>query len=73
MNNTKFLIELIFIFLPFFGGFFSYIFRRQLGITGVIWVNVQSLLTGAIFLLIALFVHSYSVQYKTKVIILNIP
>jgi len=73
MNNTKFLIELIFIFLPFFGGFFGYIFRRQLGITGVIWVNVQSLLIGVIFVLIALFEHLYSVQYKTKVIILNIP
>jgi proton-translocating NADH-quinone oxidoreductase chain L len=73
MNNTKILIELIFIFIPFFGGLISYIFRRQLGIKGVIWVNVQSLLTGVIFVLIALFEHLYSIQYKTKLIILNVP
>lgn len=71
--QANFLIELMFVFLPFFGGFLSYIFRRYLGTKGVIIVNIQSLLFSVVFVLIALINNLYSINYKAKVIILSFP
>jgi NADH-quinone oxidoreductase subunit L len=68
INNN---LELFFIFLPFFGGFFSYLFRRYLGLNGVLIVNVQSLLLSAVFVLGFTIISFYSQNYNNKIIILN--
>ena len=65
INNN---CELFFIFLPFFGGFFAYIFRRYLGSNGVLLVNVQSLLISALFVLYFAIISFYSPDYNNKIL-----